>query len=141
MGRIIVDVALWPLVCVTLPPAATDDEVREYLDALRVLRERREPYALIIDANASRGFTPKQRRLQADYIDSGIELSRRYLKAFAFVAASPVQRGMLTAVFWLIRPAWPHEVFRSMDEAKAWARSRVYAFDETDSASRIARRG
>jgi hypothetical protein len=123
MAQIIVDTSGWPVVVVHLPAAVSDEEVQLYLEALRVLRERREPYALIVDANRSRGFSARQRQMQADYIQSGIEMSRRYLKAFAFVAESPMQRGMLTAIFWIRRPEWPHGVFRTLMDADAWARS------------------
>jgi glyoxylase-like metal-dependent hydrolase (beta-lactamase superfamily II) len=125
MARILVDDTLWPIVRVKLPPEQTDDEMRLYLDELRALRERRQPYALIIDANDSRGFTASQRKLQAEYIESGVELTRRYLKAFAFVAESAIQRGMMTAIFWLRRPEWPHAFFATVEEAKEWARDKL----------------
>src|SRR5690606_33816616 len=123
MARIVVDRTSWPIVRVQLPPAATDDEVRAYLDDLAVPRARKRPYALIIVAERATGFTPKQRRMQADYIDPGNDPARRYLKAFAFVARSTLQRGMLTAVFWLRPPEWPHQVFGTWDEAQAWVKS------------------
>ena len=105
----------------------SDDEVRHYLEELRALRERRQPYALIIDANDSRGFSANQRKLQAEYIESGLALSRLYLKAFAFVSASAVQRGMMTAIFWLRKPEWPHGFFATFEEAKEWAHSLVHS--------------
>jgi hypothetical protein len=126
MARIEVDTTLWPLVRVTLPPVVSDDEVSVYLDELRVLRERREPYALILDANQSSGFTAKQRQMQADYVRAGLGLSKRYMKAFAFVASSPWKRGMLTAIFWLSGTEWPHKVFSSFEQAKDWARGLVF---------------
>ncbi len=126
MARIEVDTTLWPLVRVNLPPVVSDDEVSAYLDELRVLRERRQPYALIIDANQSSGFSPKQRQMQADYVRAGLALSKRYMKAFAFVASSPWKRGMLTAIFWLSGTEWPHKVFPSFEPAKEWARSLVF---------------
>jgi hypothetical protein len=102
---------------------ATDEEVAGYLDQLRVFRERREPYALIIEASASRGFSARQRKMQADYIQAGMQLSRVYLRAFAFVAQSAFQRGMLTAILWLNPPQWPHRIFSTTSEATAWATS------------------
>ncbi|NLE89202.1 MAG: hypothetical protein GX607_22690 [Myxococcales bacterium] len=125
MSRILVDSSRWPLVRVRLPPSATDEEVQQYLDELGELRARREPYGLIIIADESRGFTAKQRQMQADYIASGADLSRKYLKAFAFVAESAMQRGMLTAIFWLRAPEWPHRVFRTVEEASVWVRTLV----------------
>ena len=121
MAEISVDATQWPLVFVTLPAEAADEDVRRYLGQLRLLRERRQAYALVIDANRSRGFTAPQRQMQAEYIASGVELSRKYLKALAFVASSAMQRGMLTAVFWLRRPESPYRVFSTRTEAQAWA--------------------
>jgi hypothetical protein len=122
MAKIVVDGSAWPLVRVTLPPKASNEEVQAYLDELRTYRERREFWAVVVDSTASWGFNAKQRRMQADYIASGIELSRYYLKALAFVAGSQLQRGMLTAIFWLKPPQSPHRVFSSVWEAEAWAR-------------------
>ncbi len=120
MASIRVDAGAWPILVVTLPSAVTDDELRSYLEQLGAHRGRGQDYAIIVDANLSRGFSAKQRQMQADYIAAGLELTKRHLKAFAFVARSPMQRGMLTAVFWLGPPAWPHRVFSTLDEAKHW---------------------
>ncbi|HVZ35104.1 MAG TPA: hypothetical protein VG963_21910 [Polyangiaceae bacterium] len=120
MAAITVDSSRWPILCARLPASSTDREVQDYLDQLRAFRERREPYALIIEASASRGFSARQRKMQADYIQSGMQLSRVYLRAFAFVADSPFQRGMLTAILWLNPPEWPHRIFRSTGEAIVW---------------------
>lgn len=121
LAAITVDSSRWPLLCVRLPESVTDDEVQDYLDQLRTFRERREAYALIIEASASRGFSARQRKMQADYIQSGMHLSRVHLRAFAFVADSSFQRGMLTAILWLNPPEWPHRIFRTTGEAIAWA--------------------
>jgi hypothetical protein len=129
MARIEVDSRHWPLVRATLPASVSDDDVRAYLEELRALRERRQPYALIIDAIGSGGFTAKQRQMQGEYVRSGIELSRRYLKAFAFVSASPAKRAMLSAVFWLSGIEWPHKVCGSTAEAEEWARRLVEVVD------------
>lgn len=122
MAQIVVDASAWPIARVTLPSEVTDEDVRRYLAELRVLRERREHYGLIIDANASRGFSATQRQMQAEYVASGLTLSKQFLRAFAFVASSAMQRGMLTAIFWLNKPHWPHRTFRTAEEATAWVR-------------------
>lgn len=131
MAAITVDSSRWPLLCVRLPPSATDEEVQAYLDQLRTFRERRQPYALIIEASASRGFSARQRKMQADYIQSGMQLSRVYLRAFAFVAESAFQRGMLTAILWLNPPDWPHRIFSTTGEATAWASALLEAKPRT----------
>src|SRR5690606_27983017 len=104
------------------PEAVSDDDLVKSLQELRKHRERREPYALLIDSTRCAGFSPRQRQIQAEYIASGIDLSRRYLKAFAFVAKSQLPRGMLTAVFWVRPPESPHRVFVSVEEAERWVK-------------------
>jgi len=125
MSRVHVSTDDWPLVFVTLPAVQSDEEVLDYFDELRACRVRYEPYAIVVDATASRGFSAKQRRMQADYVSEGLESSRRYLKGLAFVAPSQLIRGMLTAIFWFQRPESPHRVFTNREDAVAWARGQV----------------
>jgi hypothetical protein len=125
MARIRIDESTWPILVVTLPEQASDDEVGAYLTELGGFRARRTDFALIVDASDSRGFSAKQRQMQAEYIEAGIDISRRHLKAFAFVARSAPQRGVLTAIFWLGRPAWPHRVFASVSDARVWCEEKL----------------
>jgi hypothetical protein len=119
------DSSQWPLLLVTLPQTQTDQDVECYLRELAKFRGRKEPYVIVLDAGASMGFTPRQRQMQGEYVRAGIEESRTYLRAIAFVASSSWRRGMLTAVFWLQPPPGDYLIFSSRDEALPWAMEKL----------------
>lgn len=125
MTGIQVDGSRWPLVVVRYPEKVSDDDLAKSLEEMRKYRERREAYALLIDSSRCSGFSARQRQMQAEYIASGIRLTRVYLKAFAFVAKSQLQRGMLTAIFWIRPPESPYRVFMSVEEAERWVMEQV----------------
>ncbi len=119
------DASDWPLLRVSLPQTQTDQDVERYLHVLAQYRGRKEPYAIVIDTDRSMGFTAKQRQMQGEYIRAGIDESRKYLRAIAFVAGSSWRRGMLTAVFWIQPPPSAYEIFSSLDAAVAWASAQL----------------
>ncbi len=127
MGRVVVDSSRWPLLQVTLPESQTDAEVQAYLDELRVYRDRHEPYAIVVHLGGSGGFSAHQRKMQAKYVEEGLHWSRKYLKGLAFVTQSAVQRGMLTAIFWIQKPASPYRLFSDAYDAMYWAWTQIRA--------------
>ncbi len=125
MGRVLVDSSRWPLLQVTLPENQTDAELQAYLDELGEYRDRHEAYAVVVHLDASAGFSARQRRMQAEYIERGLQWSRKYLKGLAFVTQSSVRRGMLTAIFWIQKPESPYRIFSDADEALRWASAQI----------------
>lgn len=116
------DDSAWPILKVTLPPYPTDEEMTQYLKLLESYRNRRQPYALLIDLTYGKAFSPRQRKMQADYIREGLPISRIYLKAIGYVAESAMKRGAITAIHWLVKPASPSRIFPTRAEAEAWLR-------------------
>lgn len=117
----------WPLLKITLPPEPSDEEAVQYLKLLKGYRERREPYCILLDLSRATSFSPRQRKMQADHIREGLPITRIYLKGIAFVAESALKRGMITAIYWLVKPSAPHEIFPTKKEAEAWLRLRLEA--------------
>lgn len=114
------DASQWPLLLVSLPQTQTDQDVERYLQVLAKYRGRKQPYAIVLDTDRSMGFTARQRQMQGEYVRAGIEESRKYLRAMAFVASSAWRRGMLTAVFWIQPPPCAYEIFSSQADAVRW---------------------
>jgi hypothetical protein len=125
MARIVVESSQFPLVFVTFPPSISDDELLVYFDDLRALRVEQQDYVLVLDVSSSQALNPTHRKMQAEYIADEAKLPRLYLKAVAFVAPKAIQRGILTAIFWLQKPPMPQQAFSTITEATAWARGHL----------------
>ncbi len=125
--RFWLDDSLWPLLVVTLPPTPSDEALAAYLKQLGAYRQRRQPYALLIDATYAMNFSPRQRKMQSEHIRQGLPITRIYLKGIAYVAQSAFKRGIITALHWLVTPPAPHAVFASRVEAEAWLWERLRA--------------
>jgi hypothetical protein len=125
--RFWLDDSLWPMLVLTLPPSPKDEEVAAYLKHLGTYRQRREPYALLVDTTHSLSFSARQRKMQSDHVRDGLPITRIYLKGIAYVAESTFKRGVITAIHWLVKPPAPHEVFSTKAEAAAWLEARLKA--------------
>jgi hypothetical protein len=123
MAAIVVEDEQWPIVLVTFPSQLDDDDFTNYLGALAALRSRKAPYVIVFDIAKSQQLTPKQRKMQADYIKAEAQLRELFLKGVAFVAPTAIHRGILTAIFWLQKAPVQHQAFAKLGEAVAWARS------------------
>jgi hypothetical protein len=115
----------WPLLRVTFPGTQTDAELKDYFQLLRGYRNRRVRYAVMLDGNQSLGFSPQQRKMHADYLKEGLAIPQHAPVAIAFVAGSPLRRGVLTAVFWFVKPSSPYEIFETTGEAERWLKDRL----------------
>lgn len=127
MTAVLVDETRWPLVTIKFPATLRDEDMAPYLGSLRRFRKRREPYALVIDTTGAAPLTPRQRKMQAEAITRGNPTARLYLRGVAFIVDSQIRYGVLTAIFWLTRPDWRHEVFFNRDDAFTWAQSTLVA--------------
>jgi hypothetical protein len=114
------DDSSWPILKVRLPPYPSDEDLTHYFQLLASYRNRRQPYGLLMDVTHARSFSPTQRRMQAEYIRDGLPLSRIYLKAIAYVAETALKRGAITAIYWLVPPASPYQIFGQRAEADRW---------------------
>jgi hypothetical protein len=123
MAAVQVDETRWPLVTIKFPATLRDEDMATYLGSLKRFRERREPYALVVDTSGAAPLTARQRRMQAESITEGNPIARNYLRGIAFVVDSQIRRGVLTAIFWLTCPDWRHEIFFERDHAIVWAQS------------------
>ena len=123
MATIVVEDTQWPVVVVTFPSQFDDGDIANYLAELAALRSRKTPYVIVVDIANSQQLTPKQRKMQADYIKEEAQLRELFLKGVAFVAPTAIHRGILTAIFWLQKSPVQHQAFAWLDDAMTWARS------------------
>lgn len=83
--------------------------------------------AYVIDLTQVKDFGSLQRKAQADWNARNRELIERHTAGVCFALSSRIQRGMLTAVFWLAAPGYPHHVVSTRDEAIRWSVEQVRA--------------
>jgi hypothetical protein len=112
----------WPLVTVTFPAVFTTGEWESYLNYIASYMDRGQPYAMVTDFGRSRTLSPAERKLASDLMVKQRDRLGRMVKGVAVVSDSALLRGMLTAVYWVALPAYPTEVFATVEAGKAWAR-------------------
>jgi len=122
----VVDERQWPILVIR-PPAEYDNQVhREWLDYVgTVYARRKEPYALVIDARECARPNAVQRREENEFRVKHEEHVKQYCRGTAFVIASSVMAGVITAIFWFKRPDTAHRSFSDIDAAFEWVKQQL----------------
>lgn len=121
------DVSRHPVVQVRFSGALEDAEMLRYLEDMDRVLQRREMYGAIFDARDVTSVSPKQRRIQADWLEKNESLLRDYAAGYAFVITSQLIRGVLTAILWLKPMPSEHVVVATVEEAERWLGVRIRA--------------
>lgn len=118
-GGIYTDLKRWPAVLVRPPETVSDDDLREYLRCFdHDVIGMGEPYGIVLDLRTTKSITPSQRQILTDSMASHSDADM--CRGTAMVFESRLLRGILTAIFWVRRPAYPTRVFTSTLDAWAW---------------------
>lgn len=121
-----IDLVRWPVIVVQPRPNVTDAQLRAALESYsRILAARPGVYTMVMDNRAASALSASQRKIIADYNSTHEARARERCRGVAFVMTSSFVRGIMTAVFWLKKPATETRVFEDVDEAIAWAHSRI----------------
>jgi hypothetical protein len=129
-GGVRTDFSTWPVSVIT-PPAnvMSDADYRAYLDwSRRYIVCVGRPYAMVLDTRNVAPVPATQRKILADHMASTREYSARYCAGVAMIYDSIVMRGVMTAIFWLVSPAYPTAVFASLDQGKDWCQTQLEVF-------------
>ena len=114
----------WPILI--LQTSDTLEESRHALDVVEEIYEtHQEPYAIVLDARDGRKPSATERNLQNDFRIKHQEYVREYCRCSALVCNSAIIKGIAAAMFWFKKSDTVTKVFNDMDEAMAWARSRL----------------
>lgn len=120
-----IDTSQLPLVVVRWEGRCTDDEVSAYLDEMTALLLRPDRRAVIIDARDAVLPSANQRSMQAAWLRQHQLRIQERTVGTAFVIASALVRGGLTAVFWIQGLGGDQLVCATLGEAIAWAEERL----------------
>jgi hypothetical protein len=103
--RIEVDSQHWPVNIVTvqgIPGVPVEHAAIEQIcNVLHAFTQRKEPYANIVDLTRCPDIPAIERQFVADNFKARHSDYEPYLVAVAVVIASPVMRGVLTAIGWI----------------------------------------
>jgi len=123
--RLLVDVSRWPLVVLTYEGRPTNEALAAHLDEVeRAVLARKERFAQVIDQRGGVRPDPFQRAMIAAHQARMADAYARFCLGEAYVA-SPELRGAMTAVFWREPPRYPVKFVGTLDEAVAWALTRL----------------
>jgi hypothetical protein len=112
---------------ITLPEGnLSDDEVVYLLDLYnQLVKERAQPYALVMDVSKTAKLNLKQRKMLVDNMKANKEFTEKYCVGNAMVFDSVLLQGVLTAVFWVFKPKYETKIFTQAPDAIEWAKSRL----------------
>ena len=86
-------------------PITTNHDVEAYIADVNRLYERRERFATLVQTSENTTVPGAlERRRLADWQNDSIDSIRRYNVFTATVVRSPVVRGAMTAMHWILRP-------------------------------------
>ncbi len=104
-GKIVVDSSLFPLVIERFGRDVSDDDIENMIRHFQVMMHGGRRYALLVyceqDANV---MTARQRRRVSEWYKACADQVRRINVGTAVVIESPLVRGAMTALNWLIEP-------------------------------------
>jgi hypothetical protein len=111
----------WPLVVLRLPAHIGEAEVSALAQAQEEIFQRRERYVSLTDTTSVVGLPDARvRSAIGEWLHAIEERAKRYHVANAVVIASPVTRGVLTAVHWLAPPSLPTTVCAKLMEGSRY---------------------
>ncbi len=113
---------LMPLYRWTFPSEATDEELSACFRARDDWATRmRHHFAWVIDLSNITKAPATQRKALAEHLERHEEFSERWNAGSALIVPSAWLRGLVTAVFWVSSPKYPHKTFSEPLEAERWA--------------------
>lgn len=131
----------YPIVQIAWPVAIDREEFRDFERRFDALLAREEAFGVVLLIVGRNPPGADVRRAIADYQRSRSEPLSRHVAGFAIVAQSAVEYGVLTAIRWLVRPAYPERTFRLLGDAEAWVVAQLHAAGVTaklpDSLTRV----
>ena len=117
---------LVPIYRWTFPTHASDEELFACLAARdEWVRQTRHHFAWIIDLSNVTRAPATQRRAVSEHLKRHEEFSARWNVGSALIVPNAWLRGLVTAVFWISPPKYPHQTFADPEEALHWARRQM----------------
>lgn len=123
-----IDESKAPLYLWAFPPSPALADLTACCEAReRWANEATFPVAWVVDLANLISVGARERKVFADHLARFEPHDVKWNQGSAIVAASPMLRGVVTAVFWLRAPKFPNQVFANREDATRWALERLAA--------------
>ena len=119
-----IDDSAWPLVRVRFDQELSNQEWDRYLEQMSRYPDRREKYVTLTDGRRAATPDAGQRKRASELIAREHERTVRWNVANAVLVASPIIRGVITAIEWASPSPVPLKSFGGPEEAHAWLAER-----------------
>jgi len=117
-----------PIYEFTFPAEASDEDLDAFVRAREEWATRAHyPVAWVVELSNLTKANAKQRRVFADHLKRFEEHDVQWNGGSALVVPSGWLRGLVTAVFWLAPPKFPHQAFAKRTDALEWAQLQLDA--------------
>lgn len=115
-----------PLYVITAPPRLDDALLQSMIDGLgRWYQTLDHPIAYVLDLSALEQTTAAQRHMVTESDKKMRAIDFKWNRGQAYVVNNVLIRGVVS-VIWLVQPpAYPHSVFTQREKAIVWAKERL----------------
>ncbi|MFW2388245.1 MAG: hypothetical protein ACN4G0_07910, partial [Polyangiales bacterium] len=112
----------------TFPPELSDEELAAFAAAREAWAEHAQyPVAWVAELSNLRKASSKQRRMFAEHLKRFEAHDVAWNGGSALVVPRAWLRGLVTAVFWISPPKFPHQAFARRTDALEWAQMQLDA--------------
>ena len=117
-----------PIYEFTFPPEASDEELAAFVRAREEWATRAHyPVAWVVQLSNLTKANAKQRRTFAEHLKRFEHHDVQWNAGSALIVPSGWLRGLVTAVFWISPPKFPHQAFAKRSDALEWAQLQLDA--------------
>ena len=111
-----------PIYEFTFPAEANEEELAAFVRAREEWATRAHyPVAWVVELSNLRKANAKQRRVFAEHLKRFENHDVQWNGGSALIVPSSWLRGLVTAVFWISPPKFPHQAFAKRSDALEWA--------------------
>ncbi len=112
----------------TFPAEASDEELSAFIRAREDWAKLAHyPVAWVVELSNLRKANAGQRKLFAEHLKRFEEHDVSWNAGSALIVPRAWLRGLVTAVFWISPPKFPHQAFARRSDALAWAQLQLDA--------------
>ncbi len=122
----------------TFPGEASDEELSAFIRAREDwAKQAQYPVAWVVELSNLTKANARQRKLFAEHLKRFEEHDVQWNAGSALIVPRAWLRGLVTAVFWISPPRFPHQAFAKRSDALEWAQLQLDAKAAESGPSRV----